>query len=216
MFIRAKKAVVSNASMLDTLKLLPMEVLPKSYVDTTLQCKSFMHLQLGFDAEDLRIHHIVVNNWDRGVDADQNVILIFVPRVLSPDLAPPGKHVLYAYNTPGTESFELWQGLDRKTGYKKLSRTFRVMWKAVEHALGPGFSCDKYDVKMVGTSLTHPRFLRRNRGTYGPAIQAGEDTFPGHSTPIPQLYTCGDSTFPGIGVAAGAASGASFSTLRTS
>ncbi|KAJ0010407.1 hypothetical protein Pint_33595 [Pistacia integerrima] len=206
MFIRAKKAVVSNASMLDTLKLLPMEVLPKSYVDTTLQCKSFMHLQLGFDAEDLRIHHIVVNNWDRGVDADQNVILIFVPRVLSPDLAPPGKHVLYAYNTPGTDHLDCGKDLIVKP----------VMWKAVEHGLGPGFSCDKYDVKMVGTSLTHPRFLRRNRGTYGPAIQAGEDTFPGHSTPIPQLYTCGDSTFPGIGVAAGAASGASFSTLRTS
>ncbi|KAJ0041989.1 hypothetical protein Pint_17195 [Pistacia integerrima] len=215
-FIRAKKAVVSNASMWDTLKLLPMEVLPKSYVgriNTTPQCESFMHLHLGFDAEGLRedlgIHHIVVNDWDRGVDADQNVVLISVPSVLSPDLAPPGKHVLHAY-TPGTEPFELWQGLDRRSPeYKKLKvERSEVMWKAVERALGPGFSRDKCDVKMVGTPLTHQRFLRRNRGTYGPAIQAGKDTFPGHSTPIPQLYTCGDSTFPGIGVPAVAASGA--------
>ncbi|XP_031259176.1 prolycopene isomerase, chloroplastic [Pistacia vera] len=215
-FIRAKKAVVSNASMWDTLKLLPMEVLPKSYVgriNTTPQCESFMHLHLGFDAEGLRedlgIHHIVVNDWDRGVDADQNVVLISVPSVLSPDLAPPGKHVLHAY-TPGTEPFELWQGLDRRSPeYKKLKvKRSEVMWKAVERALGPGFSRDKCDVKMVGTPLTHQRFLRRNRGTYGPAIQAGKDTFPGHSTPIPQLYTCGDSTFPGIGVPAVAASGA--------
>lgn len=53
-FIRAKKAVVSNASMWDTLKLLPKEVVPKSYsdrVNTTPQCDSFMHLHLGFDAE---------------------------------------------------------------------------------------------------------------------------------------------------------------------
>jgi len=53
-FIRAKKAVVSNASMWDTLKLLPKEVVPKSYsdrVNTTTQCDSFMHLHLGFDAE---------------------------------------------------------------------------------------------------------------------------------------------------------------------
>lgn len=53
-FIRAKKAVVSNASMWDTLKLLPREVVPKSYLDrvnTTPQCESFMHLHLGFDAE---------------------------------------------------------------------------------------------------------------------------------------------------------------------
>jgi hypothetical protein len=36
--------------------------------------RSFMHLHLGFDArdlEDLELHHIVVNSWDGGVDAEQ-------------------------------------------------------------------------------------------------------------------------------------------------
>ncbi|CAL2236520.1 unnamed protein product [Prunus armeniaca] len=215
-FIRAKKAVVSNASMWDTLNLLPKEVVPKSYLDrtkTTPQCESFMHLHLGFDAEDVRkdlgIHHIVVNDWDRGVDADQNVVLISVPSVLSPDLAPPGKHVLHAY-LPGTEPFDLWKGFDRKSSaYKELkAERSEVMWRAVERAVGPGFSREKCEVKLVGSPLTHQRFLRRNRGTYGPAIQAGKDSFPGHSTSIPQLYCCGDSTFPGIGVPAVAASGA--------
>lgn len=70
--------------------------------------------------EDLGIHHIVVNDWERGVDADQNVVLISIPSVLSPDLAPPGKHVLHAY-LPGTEPFGLWEGLDRRsTEYKNL------------------------------------------------------------------------------------------------
>nr|GMC81384.1 prolycopene isomerase, chloroplastic [Ipomoea batatas] len=215
-FVRAKKAVVSNASMWDTLNLLPKDVVPKTYQDrikNTPQCESFMHLHLGFDAEgirdDLGIHHIVVNDWERGVDADQNVVLISVPSVLSPNLAPPGKHILHAY-TPGTEPFEIWEGLDRKSSeYKNLkAERSEVMWKAVERALGPGFSRDKCEVKLVGTPLTHQRFLRRNRGTYGPAILAGKDTFPGHSTPIPQLLCCGDSTFPGIGVPAVAASGA--------
>ncbi|KAJ9687616.1 hypothetical protein PVL29_016196 [Vitis rotundifolia] len=53
-FIRAKKAVVSNASMWDTLNLLPKEAVPKSYQDrmkTAPQCESCMHLHLGFDAE---------------------------------------------------------------------------------------------------------------------------------------------------------------------
>lgn len=53
-FIRARKAVVSNASMWDTLSLLPPEAVPKSYqdgIETTQQCESFMHLHLGFDAE---------------------------------------------------------------------------------------------------------------------------------------------------------------------
>ncbi|KNA03498.1 hypothetical protein SOVF_208660 [Spinacia oleracea] len=215
-FIRAKKAVVSNASMWDTLNLLPEESLPKKYqekIRSTPQCESFMHLHLGFDAKGLRenlgIHHIVVNDWKRGVDADQNVVLISVPSVLSPDLAPPGKHVLHAY-TPGTEPFELWEGLDRRSDeYKKLkTERAEVMWRAVERALGPGFDREKCEVKMIGTPLTHKRFLRRNRGTYGPAIEAGKGTFPGHATPIPQLYCCGDSTFPGIGVPAVAASGA--------
>ena len=78
----------------------------------------------------------------------------------------------------------------------------------MERAVGPGFDREKYEVKLVGTPLTHRRLLRRNRGTYGPSIQAGKGTFPGHSTPIPQLYCCGDSTFLGIGVPAVAASGA--------
>lgn len=53
-FIRAKKAVVSNASMWDTLNLLPREAVPRAYqerIKTTPQCESFMHLHLGFDAE---------------------------------------------------------------------------------------------------------------------------------------------------------------------
>ncbi|KAF8048118.1 hypothetical protein N665_2668s0001 [Sinapis alba] len=53
-FVRARKAVVSNASMWDTLKLLPPGALPDSYitgVNTTPQCESFMHLHLGFDAK---------------------------------------------------------------------------------------------------------------------------------------------------------------------
>lgn len=70
--------------------------------------------------DDLGIHHIVVNDWNRGVDADQNVVLISIPSVLGKDLAPAGKHVLHAY-TPGTEPFGLWEGLDRgSTEYKKL------------------------------------------------------------------------------------------------
>ncbi|RYR76003.1 hypothetical protein Ahy_A01g000595 [Arachis hypogaea] len=215
-FIRAKKAVVSNASMWDTLRLLPKDVIPKSYSDkikTTPQCESFMHLHLGIDAEgirdDLGIHHVVVNDWERGVDAEQNVVLVSVPSVLSPDMAPPGKHVLHAY-IPGTEPFELWEGLERTSPeYRKLkAERSEVIWKAVERVLGEGFRREKCEVKLVGSPLTHRRYLRRHRGTFGPALEAGKESFPGSSTPIPQLFCCGDSTFPGIGIPAVAASGA--------
>ncbi|MED6201468.1 hypothetical protein PIB30_095360 [Stylosanthes scabra] len=215
-FIRARKAVVSNASMWDTLKMLPEDVIPKSYSDkikTTPKCESFMHLHLGFDAEgipdDLGIHHLVVNDWEKGVEAEQNVVLISVPTVLSPDLAPPGKHVLHAY-IAGTEPFELWEGLDHKSAeYRKLkAERSEVIWKAVERALGKGFKREKCEVKLVGSPLTHQRYLRRSRGTFGPELQPGKDTFASHSSPIPHLFCCGDSTFPGIGVPAVAFSGA--------
>ena len=61
---------------------------------------------------------------------------------------------------------------------------------------------------MVGTPLTHQRFLRRHAGSYGPARTPAEGTLPGCKTPVPGLLACGDTTFPGIGLPAVAASGA--------
>jgi phytoene dehydrogenase-like protein len=61
---------------------------------------------------------------------------------------------------------------------------------------------------LVGTPLTHERFLRRHRGTYGPAIAANQGLFPGSTTPLAGFLCCGDSTFPGIGLPPVAASGA--------
>jgi phytoene dehydrogenase-like protein len=62
-------------------------------------------------------------------------------------------------------------------------------------------------LEQIGTPLTHARYLRRYQGTYGPAIAAKEGQFPTNRTPIPGLYRVGDSTLPGIGVPAVAASG---------
>jgi phytoene dehydrogenase-like protein len=126
-FVQARKAVVSNASTWDTVSLLPPDAVPKELqtrAKDTPQCDSFMHLHLGIDAKDLpsdlEIHHIVVNDWSQGVDAPQNVVLISVPSVLDPSLAPAGKHVLHAY-TPGSEPYSLWKDLDRQSAaYRQL------------------------------------------------------------------------------------------------
>jgi phytoene dehydrogenase-like protein len=89
-----------------------------------------------------------------------------------------------------------------------------VMWKALLRII-PNIRdrqsrCpegDRTEVTMVGTPLTHERFLRRHKGSYGPAIRAGQGFFPGSNTPLSGLLCCGDSTFPGIGLPAVAASG---------
>ncbi|EFN55141.1 hypothetical protein CHLNCDRAFT_35537 [Chlorella variabilis] len=214
--IHAKRAVVSNASSPDTLRLLAPEAVPASWrqgVQDTPLNPSFMHLHLGFDAtgklrRGLELHHIVVNSWDApgGVTAEQNVVLVSIASVIDPSLAPAGKHTLHAY-LPATEPYELWEGLDRRSRqYQQLKEErSRVLW---DGALG--FSLQNWPalVSLVGTPLTHERFLRRSRGTYGPGIRAGEGLFPWPASPVPGLYCCGDFAFPGIGLPAVAASGA--------
>lgn len=211
--IKARKAVISNASVWDTLKLLPPSAVPEEWRRSCVEtpaCPSFMHLHVGMDAEgldpNLELHHIIVDSWERGITAPQNVVLVSIPSIIDPSMAPKGKHSLHAY-LPATEPYELWQGLDRRSPeYAKLkAERSEVLWAGVEKII-PDIR-KRAEVTMVGTPLTHERFLRRHRGSYGPAIQAGKGLFPGPTTPIPGLMCCGDSTFPGIGLPAVAASG---------
>lgn len=211
--IRAQRAVVSNASVWDTLKLIPEAALParfRAQRQATPECDSFMHLHLGIDAtgisSDLACHHIVVNDWELGITAPQNVVVVSIPSLIDPSLAPPGKHTIHVY-TPGNEPYALWQGMERQSQEYAQQKQVRaaVMWQALERIIPDIHS--RCEVSLVGTPLTHARFLRRHHGSYGPAIRAGESLFPGPRTPLSGLLCCGDSTFPGIGLPAVAASG---------
>jgi phytoene dehydrogenase-like protein len=211
--VRARRAVISNASIWDTLKLLPQEAISQEFQiqrQSIPACDSFMHLHLGIDAHDIRsdlgCHYIVVNDWTKGITAPQNVVLISIPSVLDPSLAPPGKHTIHVY-TPGNEPYALWQGLDRQSeAYATLKHDrAQVMWQALERIIPDVRS--RCEVTLVGTPLTHERYLRRHQGSYGPAIPAGKGLFPGATTPLAGFFCCGDSTFPGIGLPAVAASG---------
>ena len=209
--LRSQRAVITNTSSWDTAQLLP-----KSHRNFRQQqqplpeCHSFMHLHLGIEGRnlspDLACHYIVVNDWEKGVTAPQNVVLVSIPSLLDPALAPEQKQAIHVY-TPGNEPYDLWQGLDRQSSnYAQLKQQRSdVMWQALERIIPDIRS--RCEVSLVGTPLTHERFLRRHRGTYGPAIRAGTGLFPGPQTTIPGLLCCGDSTFPGIGMPAVAASG---------
>ncbi|KAL3676002.1 hypothetical protein R1sor_025950 [Riccia sorocarpa] len=212
--IRATKAVISNASVWDTAKLLP----PRDRASApfiqraaaTPRTESFVHLHLGIDAtglpSDLECHHLILNDWEKGVGAPQNVNLVSIPTVFDPSLAPAGHHVVHAY-TAGNEPYSIWKGLDRRSPeYASLKEErSQCLWDALERVI-PDIR-DRVRLKMVGTPLTHERFLRRSEGSYGPAIRAGKATWPGPFSEVPGLLQCGDSTMPGIGVPAVAASG---------
>lgn len=210
--IRAKKAVIANASIWNTLDLIDPHQLPKSLQRRRRikPCRSFMHLHLGIDGQDLpadtECHYLIVNDWERGVTAEQNVVAISIPSILDPSLAPEGKHGIHVY-LPATEPYEPWADHERHTadyGQFKESRA-AVMWQALEKVI-PDIR-RRTELTLIGSPLTHERFLRTHRGTYGPELVAGQERFPGCTTAIPHLFCCGGSTFPGIGVPAVAGSG---------
>ncbi|MEM1369912.1 MAG: NAD(P)/FAD-dependent oxidoreductase [Cyanobacteria bacterium P01_H01_bin.15] len=200
--------VISNATLWDTYQqLLAPEDLPATFRGQSLQTPaidSFMHLHLGLKAEgleDLTGHHVVVHDEDLDLGDPGNTCMISIPTVWDSQLAPLGHHVVHVYSL---ESFSGWQrdehyAIQKQTKAKPLYRALgRVIpdWK------------DRLVLNLVGTPLTHARYLRRHQGTYGPAIAAGNGLFPSCQTPIQGLYRVGDSTLPGIGVPAVAASGA--------
>jgi phytoene dehydrogenase-like protein len=147
----------------------------------------------------------VLKTWD--ITAPQNMCNICIPSTLDPALAPEGHHVVHAY-TAGNEPYDLWEGLSHKSKEYKAKKDERseVLWQAVEKVI-PDVR-ERARLALVGTPLTHERFLRRHRGTYGAGYRADQgQVFPGPTTPLPGLLCCGDSTMPGVGVPAVAVSG---------
>jgi phytoene dehydrogenase-like protein len=173
---------------------------------------SFVHLHIALrsdglpPAEELGMHHIVIDSWERPIDAQDNAAFVSVPSVLDPEAAPPGYHTLHAY-LPATEPYERWEGLDRRSAaYRELKEErSRFLWKAVERFVPDVRERAVYS--SVGSPLTHERYLNAERGSYGPGWVAGRQSFPGPQSPLEGLWCVGASTFPGIGVPAVAGSG---------
>ncbi|NEQ29154.1 MAG: all-trans-retinol 13,14-reductase, partial [Microcoleus sp. SIO2G3] len=150
--------------------------------------------------EGLTGHHVVVHDSDRDITEPGNTCMISIPSVWDANLAPANHHVVHAYTL---EPFADWQR-DSTYADRKRDRA-QPLYRALERVI-PDLR-DRIVLELVGTPLTHARYLRRHRGTYGAAIAAKDGLFPTQRTPIANLFRVGDSTMPGIGVPAVAASG---------
>lgn len=198
--------VISNATIWDTYtKLLNSEDLPPKYRQISLATPaidSFMHLHLGIRGdglENLTGHHVVVHN-TQDIAKPGNTCMISIPSVWDATLAPEGHHAVHAYTL---EPYAGWE--DNHEYEQKKRNKAEILYHALERVIPDIRS--RVVLELIGTPLTHARYLRRYQGTYGPAIAAGKGMFPGLYTPIKGLYRVGDSTMPGIGVPAVAASG---------
>jgi carotene isomerase len=199
--------VISNATIWDTYNhLLPPEDLPTSHRQVALETPavdSFMHLHLGIRGdglENLTGHHVVVHDSHQDITVPGNTCMISIPTVWDASLAPEGHHVIHAY------TLEPFAGWERNQEYEaRKQEKAQSLYQALERII-PDIR-QRVVLQLIGTPLTHAHYLRRYQGTYGPAIAAGEGMFPSTQTPIKGLYLVGDSTMPGIGVPAVAASG---------
>jgi len=193
-----------------------------SKCDTAEMTGSFLHLHValdakGLDLDKLEAHYTVM---DRGLSGDinmtingvpdgacgeLNMIAVSNPCVIDNTLAPEGYMIVHAYGA-GNEPYHVWEGMQRNDPkYKELKESrAQVLWRAIESII-PDVR-DRVVLDLIGSPITHERFLRRPRGTYGAAT---EDYFPDGSTPIENFVLAGDSIFPGIGVPAVAISGTS-------
>lgn len=230
--VRAREAVVCNASVWDSAGLLPtgagaaIEDIQEDWKATPMT-RSYLHLHVGLDAEGLDLgalqpHYTSMESWD-DVTAEQNMVAISNPALLDPSLCPPGKLVFHLY-CAGNEPYDIWKvARDKgKDKYKQLKeeRSARL-WRALESIIPD--ARDRAEVAMVGSPITHQRYLSRAAGTYGPAPifgRFGTGKLPfrtardasfdrGEDGGVEQLLLCGDSTFPGIGVPAAVVSGLS-------
>jgi phytoene dehydrogenase-like protein len=179
--------------------------------DTAEMTGSFLHLHIAIDATDLDLdqmeaHYTVM---DRGLGGDGttvsgvqdgpcgelNMIAVSNPCVIDKTLAPEGYMILHAYGA-GNEPYHVWQGMKGSSPEYQALKEERsgVLWRAIESII-PDVR-ERAVMDLVGSPLTHERFLRRPRGTYGAAT---EDYFKDGSTPISNFVMAGDSIFPGIG-----------------
>ncbi|WP_353933093.1 NAD(P)/FAD-dependent oxidoreductase [Okeanomitos corallinicola TIOX110] len=199
--------VISNATLWNTYHdLLHPEDLPAGYCQAALDTpavESFTHLHLGIKADGLQNltgHHVVVHDGNKDITIPGNTCMISIPTVWDKSLAPPGHHVVHAY------TLETFTGWERNDSYENRKREkAQNLYRGLERVI-PDVR-ERVVLELIGTPLTHASYLRRYRGTYGPAIAAGKGMFPSMYTPIKGLYRVGDSTLPGIGVPAVAASG---------
>lgn len=103
--INANKGVISNLSVWDLFGsgIIEKKAFPEKFVKERLETpvgKSFMHLHVAFKAtkeelENLQAHYMYIDDWNRGVEAEDNAGLISIPSVHDETLAPEGFGVLH-------------------------------------------------------------------------------------------------------------------------
>ncbi|CAL6398558.1 unnamed protein product [Bathycoccus prasinos] len=170
--IKAKKGVLSNASVWDTYeKLLPKDakISAQEYQkNTAIDCSdSFMHIHLGIKADGLDFshlggHHVVVNDKSKPLDAPGSVCMISTRNQMAPD----GHHCVHCYTMEPYDGWTELKATDRKAYEEKKKEKCDVLFKALETVI-PGVR-SRVVLELLASPASPrkmvakvPRYLRR-------------------------------------------------------
>ena len=159
---------------------------------------SLFGVYLGVDAnvvpEGTPVHSVVVpryfDNW-----REARPVIVSIPTLVDPSLAPAGKHVVIVMSP------EKAYGWERNSYYAEKKRQLAREKIAIAERVLPGL---EKSIQFIETSspLTWEKYTLRPKGTFGIKmdIRQGLLNRQGNKTEVANLYCVGDSTFPGSGV----------------
>lgn len=208
--VRAR-AVISNATVWDTFGKLVNDPQLRIPEDRFIKAPSWFQIWLGVDGsivpKDFHMHHIIVDDWAT-YDQLGGTIYFSAPSVLDPSLAPEGKHSLHLFVTAETTQWEQYE--PKSAEYRQAKEQFARSVIARAESILPGLQ-QNIELMVTATPQTHVRYLNRRDGSYGPLLKPGQNVLlkPQNRTPVKNLFSAGDSTFPGQGVIAVTYSGVS-------
>jgi phytoene dehydrogenase-like protein len=158
----------------------------------------------GLDLSRTQAHYTVMDKGLSDPCADRNMVAVSNPSRIDPTLTDRNNRIIVHAYGAGCESYEPWRKYETSEAKSYDSLEYQqakiegsaYLYRSVSKALG--LSIDEIksrsEVALIGSPLTHKRYLNRFEGTYGPTFR---DTLQGPLTPIEGLYLTGDSTFPG-------------------
>ena len=203
-----------------------MELLPEEYRDTFFKvvhaleysfssCLVYLGVEMDLDRHDLPYFtyispgdaQVEYEQLSRGEMPDDPTMIITIPTIIDPSLAPTGHHIVRIMTPASYHSGWGWNDRDRYLIIKE--EIAQRLIRTVENRYIPGLSaCIK--VIEAATPCTLERYTANEGGaTYGLAPTPGQFGMgrPANKTPLRGLYLAGHYTRPSHGIVGAALSG---------
>jgi phytoene desaturase len=204
------------------------EMLPDEYRDRFFKmvngleyslstCLVYLGVEMDVDCSDLPYFtyispgdvQVEYDRLSRGEMPDDPTMIITIPTIIDPSLAPPGHHIVRIM-TPASYTFRNeWGWHDRERYLIIKEEMAQRLIRTVENRYLPGLSA-RIKVTEAATPRTLERYTANEGGaTYGLAPTPGQFGIgrPANRTPLKGLYLAGHYTRPSHGIVGAALSG---------